>query len=258
MSTSGPRGQHHPARMLGGVAGQAPRLAGQPGRARASGPSCARAEPIASSMSFGHRLGPVIHVDGASDALDLARRQPEGLAEVAHRRARAIAGERGHQRRALGAVALVDPRDQPLADVAGEVEVDVGGLGDLLVQEAPQEQLVSHRVDVREAGEVADDRAHARAPARARGAAASGPSRGPGPPPRPRAPARGCRSGAGRSPRGPASGSGQARPPAGGVAWAYSAHARVAMLQPRPAELGKRPVGAGILRARGSGSRGRG
>ena len=52
----------------------------------------------------------------------------------------AVGGEGGDQRRAVGAVALVDPRDQPLADVAREVEVDVGRLGDLLVQEAPEEQ----------------------------------------------------------------------------------------------------------------------
>ena len=61
------------------------------------------------------------------------------------------------------AVALVDARDQLLADVPREVEIDVRRFGDLLVQEAPQEQPVAHRIDVREPGEVADDRADARA-----------------------------------------------------------------------------------------------
>ena len=51
-------------------------------------------------------------------------------------------------------------RDQDLADVAREVEVDVRQRGQLLVEEAPEEQLVRDRVDVREAGEVADDRGH--------------------------------------------------------------------------------------------------
>ena len=75
--------------------------------------------------------------------------------------------ERGDQRRPLAPVALVDARDQDLADVAREVEVDVRQRGQLLVQEAAEEQLVRHRVDVREAGEVADDRGHRRAAAAA-------------------------------------------------------------------------------------------
>ncbi len=61
------------------------------------------------------------------------------------------------------AVALVDARDQLLADVAREVEVDVRQRGQLLVQKAPDQQLVGDRVDVREAGQVADDRGDARA-----------------------------------------------------------------------------------------------
>ena len=100
------------------------------------------------------RLGP------ARDALELTRRQPEHLAQLADRPARAERRERGHQRRALAPVAVVDARDQDLADVAREVEVDVGQRGQLLVEEAPEEQVVGDRVDVREAGEVADDRGH--------------------------------------------------------------------------------------------------
>ena len=62
------------------------------------------------------------------------------------------------------AEALVDAGDEPLADVAREVEVDVGQRGELLVQEAPDEQLVGDRVDVRETRQVADDRGDARPP----------------------------------------------------------------------------------------------
>ena len=65
-------------------------------------------------------------------------------------------------------VALVHARDQLLPDVAREVEVDVGQRGQLLVEEAPDQQLVGDRVDVREAGQVADDRGDARAAAAAR------------------------------------------------------------------------------------------
>ena len=102
------------------------------------------------------RLRPARH------PLELARRQPEDLAELADRAARAERRERRDQRGALAPVAVVDPRDQDLADVAREVEVDVGQRGELLVEEAPEEQVVGHRVDVREAGEVADDRGHGR------------------------------------------------------------------------------------------------
>ena len=104
------------------------------------------------------RLGP------ARDALELTRRQPEHLAQLADRAARAERRERGHQRRALAPVAVVDARDQDLADVAREVEVDVRQRGELLVEEAPEEEVVGDRVDVREAGEVADDRGHRGAP----------------------------------------------------------------------------------------------
>ena len=126
--------------------------------------ACARRSPIAIAMSSLEALaGPGVH--RAGHPLDLGRRQAQRLAEVAHRAAHPEGGEGGDQSRALVAVALVDARDQLLAHVAGEVEVDVRRLGDLLVQEAAQEQPRLDRVHVREPGQVADDRADARAPA---------------------------------------------------------------------------------------------
>src|SRR5215210_2196343 len=101
----------------------------------------------------------------ARQSLDLDRRQPERLAEVVHRPARAVGREGGDERRAVVAVTLVHARDEDLADVAREVEVDVGERGDLLVEEAPEKEVALDRVDVREAGQVADDRRHARPPA---------------------------------------------------------------------------------------------
>ena len=62
----------------------------------------------------------------------------------------------------LAAVALGDGDDQLLADVAREVEVDVGHRDDLVVQEAAEREVRLDRVDVGEAGQVADDRADAR------------------------------------------------------------------------------------------------
>ena len=59
----------------------------------------------------------------------------------------------------LVAVPLRDGDDQLLADVAREVEVDVRDRGQLVVEEAPERELVRDRIDVREAGQVTDDRA---------------------------------------------------------------------------------------------------
>ena len=68
----------------------------------------------------------------------------------------------------LAAVALGDAEDQLLPDVARKVEVDIRDRCELAVQEAAERQLVRDRVDVREAGQVADERAHGR-PASAAG-----------------------------------------------------------------------------------------
>ena len=129
--------------------------------------ACQRGEPPrgTSALDVVARLP---GVDRAREPLDLAGRQAQRLREVAHRRAHLEGGERGHQGAAVAPVALVDARDEHVAHVAREVEVDVRERGELLVQEAPEEQLVLDRVHVREAGQVADDRGHAR-PAAAAG-----------------------------------------------------------------------------------------
>ena len=57
----------------------------------------------------------------------------------------------------LAPVALGDADDELLADVAREVEVDVRYRCELPVQEATEREVVRDRIDVREAGEVADD-----------------------------------------------------------------------------------------------------
>ena len=58
--------------------------------------------------------------------LDLALRQRQRLAQVADGAAHAVGGEGGDQGGVVVAVAALDLEDQALADVAGEVEVDVG------------------------------------------------------------------------------------------------------------------------------------
>ena len=107
-----------------------------------------------------------VAVGEAREPLELAERQAERLADVADRAARAVGREARDERRVLAAVALADRDDQLLADVAREVEVDVRHRGELAVEEAAEREPGPHRVDVREAGQVADDRAdRAAAPA---------------------------------------------------------------------------------------------
>src|SRR5262249_32202636 len=79
-----------------------------------------------------------------------------------------VGGEARDERGMLASVALGDGDDELLADVAREVEVDVGDTRELSIQEAPEREVVRNRIHVREAGEVADDGAD-RAPASASG-----------------------------------------------------------------------------------------
>ena len=100
-----------------------------------------------------------VAVGEPGEPLELGERQAERLADVADRPARVVGREARDERRVLAAVALADRDDQLLADVAREVEVDVGHRHELAVEEAAEREPGVHRVDVREAGQVADDRA---------------------------------------------------------------------------------------------------
>src|SRR5689334_7101550 len=84
---------------------------------------------------------------------------------LADRPARTVGGESRHQGRLLTTVALVYARHQGLANVTREVQVNVGQRSQLLVEEATDQKLIGDRVDMREPGQVADDRRHARAAA---------------------------------------------------------------------------------------------
>src|SRR5687767_11034001 len=74
----------------------------------------------------------------------------------------------------LPSVALGDGDDQLLADVAREIEVDVGDGVELAIDEAPEREAGLDGIDVREAGQVADDRADRAAAAPARRERVSG------------------------------------------------------------------------------------
>ena len=158
------RRDHHPARVLRQVARQAADLAAQLGE----GSPARRVELRLAVGQLRQLLANPARapVGEPRQPLELCERQPERLADVADRPSRAVGRERGDQRGVLAPVALAHRDDQLLADVAREVEVDVGHRDELAVDEAAQRQAGPHRVDVREAGQVADDRAD-RAPAAA-------------------------------------------------------------------------------------------
>ena len=192
-----------------------------------------------------------MEADRLRHPLDLRRRQRQRLAEVAHGAARAVGGEGGDEGGAVGAVAGVHARDQDLADVAREVEVDVGHRRRFVVEEAAGEEPVLDRVDVREAGQVADDRADA--------GAAAAPRRQDGARRLRAAHLAGHLAGELEQVAVQEEEAGEAEladrrqlglEPARGFAAAAGLGAAVALVEAGAADLGQLAVGAGVLRAR--------
>ncbi len=113
----------------------------------------------------GHRLGQVVHEH---------RVQPQRLAHVAHRAARAVGDHRGGQCGAFARVLVVDVLDDFLAPLVLEVHVDVRRLvalagnetleqqRDLLRRHLGDEQAVAHHRVGRRAAALAQDVARAR------------------------------------------------------------------------------------------------
>ena len=113
-------------------------------------------------------------MDVASQAVDLVRGHPEGLADVAHGAAGPIADDGGGQGRPLATVFLVDVLDDLLAALVLEVHVDVRRLAALPGDEALEEHLHACRVDLGDPQAVADRRVGGRAPPLAEDATRAG------------------------------------------------------------------------------------
>ena len=157
-------GHDHPARMLGDVAREPRDLAREP-REGAPAPRAELALAAGETRELLPDAARVPAVREPGEPLELGVREPERLPDVADRPTRAVRREARDEGGMLAPVALGDADDELLADVPREVEVDVRHGRELPVQEPPERELVLDRVDVREAGEVADDRADGRAAA---------------------------------------------------------------------------------------------
>ena len=79
----------------------------------------------------------------------------------------------------LVAVASVHAADELFTNLPGKVEVDVGHRRQRLVEKTAQEQVVAHRIDVRQTEEVADDGRDRGAPSSSGEQVARGPARAP-------------------------------------------------------------------------------
>jgi hypothetical protein len=157
-----PRGDDQPARVLGDVARQASDL-----RAECAERAPARRAELRRRVGkSGDLVGDALRVPAvrqAGEPLEVGVREAESLADVPDRAARAVGGEGRDERGVLGSIAFDDADDELLADVAREVEVDVRHRRELAVEEAAEREVVRDRVDVREAGQVADERTDGRA-----------------------------------------------------------------------------------------------
>ncbi len=120
-----PRGDHHSAGMLRDVARETGDLVCELGE----GAPARREQPPLGLGQERELLGDLLRVPAVGDPRDplqLCERKAERLADVPDRAAGAVGGEARDERCVLAAVALGDADDQLLADIAREVEVDVG------------------------------------------------------------------------------------------------------------------------------------
>ncbi len=148
------------ARVDGEMAGRVQQLVGEPGQVLVDRPL--RIEPRLLEEIIGELATPVGRE--ARERVEVRLIDPQGLADLAHRRAGPVADDVGDHRRVPSPVAVVDVLDDLFAAVVLDVEIDVRRLGPLAGEEALEEQAHAHRVDGGDPQAVAD-RAVGRAPA---------------------------------------------------------------------------------------------
>jgi hypothetical protein len=162
-------GQHEAAGMLRQVARHADQLAGKFKR-EAQAPVVHIEIELRDLFLADALLTPA--PDQARERLGEVLGQAQGLADLAHRAARAIAGDDRGERGAGAAVGIVDPLDDLLAPLMLEIDVDIGRLAAFARDEALEEELVLDRIDAGDAEHEADAAVRRRAAPLAQDAAA--------------------------------------------------------------------------------------
>ena len=157
-----PARDDHPADVLRDMPGQPPDLPGQLGeraprrrvelRAELVDPGQLARDPVLSGICQLREL------------LDVSHREAERFPHLAHDRPRSVGREGADEPDVVVPVPLVHGEDQLFADVAREVDVDVGDAAHRVVEEPSQVEVRLHRVDVRQPDQVADDRRDRRPP----------------------------------------------------------------------------------------------
>ena len=117
-----------------------------------------------------------IVLEALGQRVDAVQRQAQGLAHVAHRRARPVGDHLGRHAGPLAAVLLVEILQHLLAALVLEIDVDVRGLVPLAADEPLEEHVHPLGIDRRDAQAVADGRIGRRAAALAENAPPPGES----------------------------------------------------------------------------------
>src|SRR5579863_3351062 len=112
--------------------------------------------------------------DDAGERGDDIAREAQRLADLADRRARAVADDGGGEAGALAAVFLIDVLDDLLATLVLEIDIDVGRLVASGADEALEKDVDARRIDRRDAEAIADGRVGGRAASLAQDAALAG------------------------------------------------------------------------------------
>ena len=154
--------QHVAADMLRQMAGKLDQFGGE--RDRAFDHRIRRIEPGLADLHLVEALAPA-SPHGVGQRRGDVLGQPQRLADIADRAARAIVDDGGDDRGAVAAVAAVDILHHLLAPRMLEIDVDVGRLQPLLGDEALEQQIDLGRIDRGDAEHVADRGIRRRAPA---------------------------------------------------------------------------------------------
>ncbi len=101
--------------------------------------------------------------DDAGERRDDIDREAQRLADLADRRARAVADHGGGEPGAVAAVFLIDVLDHFLAPLVLEIDIDVGRLVARGADEALEQHIDARGIDRGDAEAIADDRIGGRA-----------------------------------------------------------------------------------------------